>query len=305
MSTLPPWSLAQFRTADSAEVRLGIESAGVVKLPPSELAGSTVMGVVADWARWVPLLRAIDVAALRPVPEARLTAPLTYPRKVLCAGANYLDHTEEMGSAAPDPDAEPFFFLKTPTTTVIGPADPVPIPADPAARVDWEAELAVVIADTCRDLDASTAREHIAGYLVANDISARGQFSRSDAVSPVFGWDWLMHKSQDGFCPIGPGLVPAWLVADPQALKIRLTVNGELKQDSSTAAMVCGVDKLVAAASRITTLEPGDLVLTGTPAGVGKPRGEFLKPGDLVSVQIETLGQITNKIVARDHGRQS
>lgn len=298
------WSLMQYTVAGEDGVRLGVEESGVLRQAPAELAGRGLMDVLSEWDRWTPLLKDLPVAALPEAPVAWLIAPLTYPRKVLCAGANYYDHAEEMGTERPDPEAEPFFFLKTPTTTIVGPQATIEIPADPAAGVDWEAELGVVIAETCRDLDPDQARAHIAGYLVANDISARGQFSRPAAVFPAFGWDWFAHKSQDGFCPIGPGMVPAWLVADPQALKIRLTVNGEVKQDSSTAAMVSDVDKLVAAASRITTLEPGDLILTGTPAGVGAPRQDFLKPGDVVTVEIEGIGRISNRIVARGKERQ-
>lgn len=291
------WSLVQYGTPE--DPRLGIEEAGVVREVLTALAGRTLMEVLADWDQWVPTLRSLQVAALPEVPGAVLIAPLTYPRKVVCAGVNYYDHAEEMGTQRPDPDAEPYFFLKTPTTTIVGPGASIAIPTDPAAAVDWEAELGVVIADHCRDLDPSQARAHIAGYVVANDISARGQFPRPEAVFPAFGWDWFSHKSQDGFCPIGPGLVPEWFVSDPQGLKIRLTVNGEVKQDSSTAAMVSSVDKLVAAASRVTTLEPGDLVLTGTPAGVGMPSKEFLKPGDVVTVEIKGLGHISNSFVAR------
>lgn len=297
--TAGTWALVQYTEPGSGDVRLGFEEAGVIRLPPPSLTGATLMEVLADWARWDPVLKGIEVGSLPEVVGAEPVAPLTYPRKVLCAGVNYFDHAEEMGTEPPDPDAEPFFFLKTPTTTIVGPRATIAIPADPQAGVDWEAELGVVIADTCRDVDPAEARAHIAGYVVANDLSARGQFPRPGAVFPAFAWDWVSHKSQDGFCPIGPGLVPSWLVPDPQALKIRLTVNGEVKQDSSTSAMVAGVDKLVAAASRITTLEAGDLVLTGTPAGVGMPRKDFLKPGDVVSVEIEGLGRIVNKIVAR------
>lgn len=293
------WSLVQFTVPGSAEASLGFDDGAVVRLAPEELAGRTVMGLLQEWSHWASFLRDLDVPRLPEASRAELVAPLTYPRKVLCAGVNYYDHAEEMGTERPNPEAEPFFFLKTPTTTIVGPNAPITIPADGNAGIDWEAELGVVIADTCRDVQPEDALNHVAGYLVANDISARGQFPRHDAVFPAFGWDWFSHKSQDGFCPIGPGLVPAWAVDDPQALKIRLTVNGEVKQDSTTAEMVTPVAGLVAAASRVTTLEPGDIVLTGTPAGVGMPRKDFLKPGDVVTVEIECLGRITNEMVAR------
>jgi len=297
--TVSVWSLVQYTIDGSDDLFLGIGDGDRVRSAPPELAGLSVLGVVQNWSRWVPVLRTLDPATLPEVPGARLAAPVTYPNKVLCAGANFYDHAEEMGTATPDPTVEPFFFLKPPTTTVIGTGAPVPISADPAAGIDWEAELGVVIADRCKDVAAEGAPAHIAGYLVSNDISARGPFPRPDAVFPAFGWDWMAHKGQDGFCPIGPGLVPAWLVPDPQALAIRLWVNDTRKQDSTTAKMVVGVNELVAAASRLATLEPGDIILTGTPAGVGMPRKDFLSPGDLVTVEIEGLGRISNRMVAK------
>lgn len=304
--TTPPWSLVQYRTAgDAADdpagpTSLGISVDGEVRQPPAALGGLTLMQVLDSWARWAPLLRGLDVRDLTPVPgPVALVAPLTYPRKVLCAGANYYSHAAEMGTARPDPAATPFFFLKPPTTTVVGPHATVAIPTGPGARVDWEAEVAVVIADVCRDLADDQAGGHIAGYLVANDISDRGAFIRPDAVFPPFGFDWLAHKGQDGFCPLGPGLVPAWQVRDPQDLSIRLTVNGVLKQDASTADMVVGVHRLVAAASRMLTLEAGDVILTGTAAGVGMPHEDFLHPGDVVTVTVDGLGTLRNEMVAR------
>lgn len=290
------WALAQYRTARGIEA--GIYSDDQV-FAVQTLEGLTVMDMLADWERWEELLRATDLAALTPVADAEVVAPLTYPSKVICAGANYYDHADEMGVDRPDPAAEPFFFLKTPTTTVVGPTCEVPIFDDGRSQVDWEAELGVVIGRRCADLAPEDATEVIAGYLVANDVSDRGVFHRSGAVAVPFEWDWLGHKSQDGFCPLGPGLVPAWLVPDPQALKIRLDVNGVIKQDSNTSQMVVDVNRLIAAASRVFTLEPGDVILTGTPAGVGMPRKDFLHPDDVVTVEIEGIGRISNKVVAK------
>ncbi len=304
MTTSPPssprWSLVQYHSAADTSPTLGIEVAGEVRFAPAPMAGLTLLQVLDDWARWAPVLRALDVGVLTPVggPVA-LAAPLTYPRKLLCAGANYHSHAAEMGTARPDPAATPFFFLKPPTTTVVGPHAAVAIRTTPGSSVDWEAEVGVVVADRCRDLADDEAGAHVAGYLVANDVSDRGAFIRPDAVAPPFGFDWLAHKGQDGFCPLGPGMVPAWQVPDPQDLRIRLTVNDVVKQDASTADMVVGMHRLVAAASRMVTLEPGDVILTGTPAGVGMPRREFLHPGDVVTVTVEGLGTIRNEIVAR------
>ena len=293
------WSLAQYVVGDSG-TRLGIlDAEGVVLRPPASITCQSVMELLQDWPRWSDVLATLDPNELSPIDKARLVAPLTYPNKVICAGANYYDHAEEMGTARPDPDAEPFFFLKSPTTTLVGPNADVAIRHDGRSNVDWEAELGVVIGRRCTSLDEEESKSAIAGYVVANDISDRGVFHRDGAVFPAFDWDWVGHKSQDGFCPIGPGVMPAHLVPDPQALKIRLDVNGIVKQDSNTSQMVSDVNRLVAAASRLMTLEPGDLILTGTPAGVGLPRKEFLQIGDVVSVEIQGLGRISNRMVGK------
>lgn len=294
------WSLVQHAgPAGSSRPRLGLLLDGVVHAPPPALADLTVLEVLDSWAEHESVLRALDDDAVRAgavVRGARLLAPITYPRKVLCAGTNYYDHCEEMGTARPDPDAEPFFFLKTPTTTVVGPDAVVPLPDRAKVALDWEAELGVVIGTRCKDVAASDARGMVAGYLVADDLSDRGAFPRENPVMAPFAFDWLAHKSPDGSCPIGPGVVPAWLVEDPQDLSISLSVNGETKQSSHTSQMVIGVDALVAGASRLMTLEPGDVILTGTPAGVGAPHGTFLHGGDVVTVTIERLGSITHTI---------
>ncbi|MCV7061631.1 fumarylacetoacetate hydrolase family protein [Mycolicibacterium vaccae] len=290
------WALAQYRTARG--VATGILADGALLAAPRTLADRTVMELLHEWDHWSEALRTIDLGALTPV-DGDLVAAADYPGKVICAGANYYDHADEMGVDRPDASADPFFFLKAPTTTIIGPSATVAVFDDARSQVDWEAELAVVIGNRCRDVDIADAVDVIAGYAVANDISDRGSFHRSNAVAAPFEWDWLAHKSQDGFCPLGPGLVPAWLVPDPQSLKIRLDVNGHVKQDSTTAQMVVSVNGLVAAASRVMTLEPGDVLLTGTPAGVGMPRNDFLRPDDVITVEIEGVGRISNKVVAK------
>lgn len=255
------------------------------------------MELLDGWDAHSEVLRTIDPAALQPITGGRLVAPITYPRTLLCAGANYYDHAAEMGTARPDPDALPFFFLKPPTTTVVGPDTDVALPPG-RSDVDWEAELAVVIGRGGRDIPADRAYEHIAGYTAANDLSARGLFSREDAVFPPFAWDWLRHKGFDGSCPLGPGIVPAWQIPEPQDLALSLSVNGETKQDSSTAAMVIPIARLVAGASSMVTLQPGDVILTGTPAGVGMPRKTFLSAGDIVEVQIEGIGRLRTMLTA-------
>jgi 2-keto-4-pentenoate hydratase/2-oxohepta-3-ene-1,7-dioic acid hydratase in catechol pathway len=295
---LPEWSLVQYRVGGSEKVAVGASTHGTVVEGPPETGGLTLMEVLGQWDSLAPLFRGWTPAASDTIANARLVAPLTYPGKVLCAGANYWDHCAEMGLERPDELGEPFFFLKPPTTTVTGPGDPVPLPDYPGARVDWEAELAVVIGRAGRNLAPEDAMDHVAGYLAANDISARDRLTAAKPVADPFTYDWVGHKGQDGFCPLGPGLVPAWQVPDPQNLRIRLSVNGVLKQDSSTAQMMVPIPDVIAAASRITRLEPGDVILTGTPAGVGVPRGEFLSAGDELVVEIERIGRLENTVVA-------
>jgi 2-keto-4-pentenoate hydratase/2-oxohepta-3-ene-1,7-dioic acid hydratase in catechol pathway len=296
--TEPTWSLVQYTTPSSQHPRSGIMFSDIVFTAPAHWP-STVLGILREWRALEVDLRSLAVHELRPVPDAQLTAPLTYPPKVLCAGANYYDHAAEMGTAAPDPADPPFFFTKPPTTTVVGPGVAVEIPASEDAQVDWEVELAVVIADRIRDVTPDDALAHVAGYTVANDLSARGLFPRTDAVAAPFAWDWLAHKGLDGFCPLGPGIVPAWLIDHPGALPLRLRVNGVEKQNSSTDQLVASVPALISAASRLITLEPGDVILTGTPAGVGMPRQEFLSPGDVVEAEIDGIGLLRNSIRAR------
>jgi 2-keto-4-pentenoate hydratase/2-oxohepta-3-ene-1,7-dioic acid hydratase in catechol pathway len=291
------WALVQYRTG--AGIAVGVQVDRDVYAAPQLFGGRTLLEIVEDWPRWSTVLRTLDDRALTRVHEPDVIAPLTYPNKLICAGANYYDHAEEMGAARPDPEAEPFFFLKSPTTTVVGPTADVPINTDGRSTVDWEAELGVVIGRRTHAVAEAEAAQAIAGYVVANDISDRGVFHRRGSVAAAFDWDWLGHKNQDAFCPLGPGLVPSWLVPDPHALKIRLDVNGVVKQDSNTSQMVVKVPGLIAAASKLMTLEPGDIILTGTPAGVGLPRHDFLSPGDVVTVEIEGVGRICNTVVGK------
>ncbi|MPY59854.1 fumarylacetoacetate hydrolase family protein [Streptomyces spongiae] len=295
--TSPQWSLVQYRVDDSGKIAVGAYTDATVVQGPPGTEGLTLMEVLGRWESLAPLFRDWTPAASDAVAGARLAPPLTYPGKVLCAGANYWDHIAEMGCERPDELGDPFFFLKPPTTTVTGPGDPVPLPAYPGARVDWEAELAVVISRGGRDLAPEQAMDHVAGYLAANDISARDRIKSAKPVAEPFTFDWVSHKGQDGFCPLGPGLVPAWQIPDPQNLKIQLSINGVLKQDSSTAQMMVKIPEVIAAASRITRLEPGDVILTGTPAGCGVPRGEFLAAGDDIVIEIERIGRLENTVV--------
>jgi len=292
------WSLVTYRTRDDGGgTAVGLrELDGTVRALP-RYAGRTLLGLLGEWDAVADELRAVVVADLPALGGVRLEAPIRFPHKVVCAGANYFAHLAEMNVPRPDPVGAPYFFLKPPTTTVIGPGDAIVLPDREGRRIDWEAELGVVVGRRARDLDEQDAAAHIAGYMVLNDVSARDRLGRTDAVAPPFGFDWTSAKGEDTFCPTGPGVTPAWFVADPQDLRITLSVNGVVKQDSSTADMMNSAFAVVAAASRIMTLEPGDIVATGSPAGVGAPRGEFLQDGDEVVVEIGQLGQLRNPVV--------
>lgn len=211
--------------------------------------------------------------------------PLLQPKKLICIGSNYRDHIEEM--KIPMLPKYPYSFLKPASTTLRGSGENVSIPAT-SKMVDWEAELAVIIGQHARNVAKTEALNFVAGYSNLNDISARDCIENRPAV----GIDWVLHKCYDGFAPMGPYFLPAEFVVDPQALPIELTVNGVVKQSSSTEQMVFGVAEIIEHLSSIMTLEPGDVIATGTPAGVGHGRNpqEFLKKGDVIEMQIGELG---------------
>jgi len=210
--------------------------------------------------------------------------PIDRPGKIICVGLNYSDHAEEQGVDLP---TAPLLFAKW-QNTLIGPGDPIVIPTI-VTKCDYEAELGVVIGARVRGVSADGALEAVAGYVVVNDVSARDlQFADGQ---------WTRGKSFDTFGPVGP-IVPADQVPDPQALGIRCLLNGEAVQDSSTAQMVFTVAEVIAFISDGITLEPGDLILTGTPAGVGLGRKPpvYLADGDEVTIEIEGIGSLTNPV---------
>jgi 2-keto-4-pentenoate hydratase/2-oxohepta-3-ene-1,7-dioic acid hydratase in catechol pathway len=289
------WSLATY--AADGTTGLGVlREDGTLVVPADLKRWATAMELLGDWPAAEPVLRDLDIADAPPAGAASLLAPLRWPRKVICAGVNYRRHMREMGGEVPAEGWRPFFFLKAPTTSVIGPYDPIVV-RDPArARYDWEAELAVVIGTAGKDIDTERAVAHVAAYCVANDLTARGYHRRDVVPADAFAYDWFAAKSMEGSLPLGPGLTPAFLVPDPQDLRLRLWVNGELQQDESTADMVSPVAALVAAASAVVTLEPGDVIITGTPSGVGAGRGRYLHDGDVVRVTIDGLGTLENTV---------
>jgi 2-keto-4-pentenoate hydratase/2-oxohepta-3-ene-1,7-dioic acid hydratase in catechol pathway len=213
--------------------------------------------------------------------------PIERPGKIICVGLNYRDHAEEQ--ATPLPQA-PILFAKW-QNTLIGPGEPIVIPPV-VTKCDYEAELGVVIGATVRGVSVENALEAVAGYICVNDVTARDlQFADGQ---------WTRGKSPDTFCPVGPRLVPRDEIADPQQLSIRAILNGETVQESSTSNMVFGAADLIAYITQTITLEPGDLIATGTPAGVGAFRKPplYMQPGDEITVEIEGLGSLTNPVTA-------
>jgi len=215
-----------------------------------------------------------------PLSEVRLLAPIL-ASKVVCVGKNYAEHIREMGGATGSAPEHPIIFLK-PNTAIIGPGVPIVLPAD-AAVVHHEAELAAVIGRPCKDVPAARAAENILGYTIANDVSARDQ-QQADG-------QWTRAKGHDSFCPVGP-----WIVTDldPSDLEIRADVNGQQRQHSRTSLMIHDVGAIIEWISSVMTLLPGDLILTGTPEGVGP-----LEDGDTVSITVEGIGTLTNPVVRK------
>jgi 2-keto-4-pentenoate hydratase/2-oxohepta-3-ene-1,7-dioic acid hydratase in catechol pathway len=213
--------------------------------------------------------------------------PIERPGKIVCVGLNYRDHASESGLDLP---SRPLLFAKW-QTSLVGPGEAIVLPSI-TDEVDFEAELGVVMGRSAHGVTADDALEYVAGYVCVNDVSAR-DVQMGDG-------QWTRGKSFDTFCPVGPALVPASDVPDPQALAIRCLVNGEALQDSTTSEMVFGVAELIAFISEAITLEPGDLIATGTPAGVGFARNPpvFLRDGDEVTVEIDRVGALTNPVRA-------
>jgi 2-keto-4-pentenoate hydratase/2-oxohepta-3-ene-1,7-dioic acid hydratase in catechol pathway len=234
-----------------------------------------------------------------PLADVELLAPLLRPGKLLAAAANYQDHVAEGGGPPLDRSRlSPRLFLKPPTS-IVGPDAAVEVPTV-TKQMDWEAELAVVIGARCKDVAVEDALGVVFGYLASNDVSARSLdlgYERDTEDRAVWFFDWLEGKWCDGFAPMGPWLLTADEVPDPQALEVGLTLNGEVRQAGSTADMIFTVAELVAFASRLMTLEPGDVLLTGTPSGVGAATGRYLAAGDEMTVSITGLGALTTRVV--------
>jgi 2-keto-4-pentenoate hydratase/2-oxohepta-3-ene-1,7-dioic acid hydratase in catechol pathway len=284
------------RANDPAEVRQALVShhlgSALAFLEGGETAWVAVADVIAQAGEFPECLYAPDRVALRP--------PVPGAHKLLCLAGNYQEHIREGG--APNYRKEetyPYFFMKPPSTALIGSGEPIRLPRHCRA-MDWEGELAVVIGHRARHVCVADAERYIAGYACFNDVSERRlavPAERTPREKDRF-FDWLVGKWFDTAGPMGPYLVTRDEIPDPHALPLRVRVSGELMQDANTREMIFTIPELIEFISRVVTLEPGDIIATGTPAGTGSARGQFLRPGDTVSVEIEGLGTLTNPVVA-------
>ena len=279
--------------------------------PASALLAGPAATVLEVLERWDENRRVLEGAAASPpsggipLDEVALLAPVLYPPTLYYTGANYWDHVAEMAAVnrdargnapLPDKPRDPWLNIKSSKSAVIGPGEPIRLPGF-SKMVDWEAEIALVVGRAARDLTPANALGCLAGFTIGNDLSARDFVKREGS---IFVWDWLAQKCFDGSAPLGPWITPLSAIPDPKAMAIRLWVNGELKQDSSSSQLVHDFTELLVYLSLHITLQPGDVILTGTPAGVGFPKGTFLAPGDSVRIEVEGCGVLENPVVAGD-----
>jgi len=309
-SPAPGYRLATYQSADGARAGLvvGDKLFDAAKLT-GNAAYATVLGILDDWkAAQATLKKAAANAGKsrvksQPLARTKLLAPVRWPSAIYCAGANYADHVAEMNARhgrPPEPDPhtlglQSWHFIKA-SRSLANPGQTIKV-SDYSQQMDWEIELAAVIGRPAKHVPEAKALDYVAGYICANDLSARDRGRRPHvADTSPFKADWVAHKSFDGSCPLGPWIVPASDIKNPQDLDMKLWVNGVLKQDSNTGRMIYTLCEQIAHLSSRLTLHPGDLILTGTPAGVGAGRGEFLKAGDIVKIWIEGIGEISNKM---------
>ncbi|XP_040170740.1 fumarylacetoacetate hydrolase domain-containing protein 2-like [Anopheles arabiensis] len=290
-STVKAMRFVQFRTAATGEKqRLGVLSEDGTQVSDiSDRYEGDLITLIRSGVSLDEVKASAAKAAPLKMDSVELLAPVTNPQKILCVGLNYSGHCEEQNKPIPK---EPMFFSKY-ATTIVGPHDDV-IAHKISDQIDWEVELAVIIGKKAKSVAKANAMDYVFGYTVAQDISARDWQKQRN------GGQFLIGKSMDTFCPLGPAAVHKSLVKDPHQLAIKCSVNGVEKQNGSTSELIFRIDDIIARVTESITLLPGDVILTGTPAGVGMHRkpAEFLKPGDVIDSEIEGLGKIKNKVVA-------
>lgn len=256
-----------------------------------------VTTIIRDWeARregLFGLARALAGASGPAIAAPTLQTPFE-PRRIFGAASNFIEHAEEMQTKlAEKADSEPYIFLKT-IESVVGPGETVIVPPQ-VSRPDWEVELGVVLGREGKDVAVDAAHAMIAGYTIVNDVSARDRTRRTDF---PFSHDWFRGKSFDSFTPLGPVFVPRDCLGDPHAIRLGLNVNGEAMQDGNTSEMIFNIYEQIAYLSTILRLRPGDLIASGTPAGVGMGRGVFLKDGDVMTAWVDGVGELANPVSA-------
>ena len=299
------YQLATIQSANGPRAAMILDGRAVdIAAATGRRADETVLGLLEALDETIARLDAL--AATNPAGVAlgsvTLLSPIPVPPAIYCAGSNYADHAREMAKAnGREPPKDPhelgqrsWHFIKA-SRCAVGTGAVIAMPAH-SSKLDWEAELGVVIGRPCRNVSEADALDYVGGYLIGNDLSAR-DLSRRPGMpdNSSFKNDWMAHKSFDGACPLGPWITLARDVKDPHNLSMRLDVNGVVKQDSNTGQMIFDIREQIADLSARMTLLPGDIILTGTPAGVGNGRGEYLKSGDVVTIQIEGLGEVSNK----------
>ena len=300
------------------DLRAAASAVGIDLVPDTERFD--IVDLLVDWTRCFDQLRELAARIIHSGQDedrfpafgtsATVLPPIGRPSKMIYAAQNYPDHVEEMRAArrfgfndsAIESDQDftgsragtwPYVFLKAPSS-LAGAYDDIPIPPE-VTKMDWEVEMAVAIGRRAKRVGADEAMSYVAGFMTTNDFSARNMLFRPDR--DRLRSDWFGGKSHDGFAPMGPVLVPAAFVPNPLDLRLRLSVNGETKQDGNTGRLIFSPAEQIEFASRMTTLEPGDILATGTPGGVGQGSDNFLSSGDLVEAEVEGLGALRNRVV--------
>ncbi len=303
------YKLVTYATADGPRAGLVIgDQVHDAAMLTGHKADQTVLGILHDWSgaqeRLEKKATAPSLGAGQSLAATKLLAPILWPSAIYCAGANYADHAAEMARASgrePEPDPhtlglKPWHFLKAGRSALAAHDDAVQI-TGLSKTMDWEIELAAVIGRAAKNVPLASALDYVAGYTIANDLSARDMGRRPHVPDGApFKFDWVAHKNFDGSCPLGPWIVPSRDIPDPQKLGLKLWVNDIVKQDSNTSQMIFTLVEQIAHLSSRITLQPGDVILTGTPAGVGAARPEFLKAGDVVTLWIENIGTLSNRM---------
>jgi 2-keto-4-pentenoate hydratase/2-oxohepta-3-ene-1,7-dioic acid hydratase in catechol pathway len=289
--------LATFQDVGGTRVGVLVGDGEIVDLAVADASlPRTMLDLIASGASLEALEKAVRGASRMRLEDVKLKAPLPRPpRNIFCVGKNYHAHAKEFASSGYDASAKevvpevPVIFSKPPSS-VIGPHEPIPSYLDPTSSVDYEGELTVVIGKGGRGISKSNALSHVFGYTIINDVTARTLQERHR--------QWLLGKGIDGFCPMGPAILTSDEVSDPTTLELRTWVNGELRQEAPLSDLIFDIPTLIETISAQITLEPGDLIATGTPAGVGLGFSppKFLKPGDVVRIEVTGIGALENPV---------